>query len=314
MGTTLSEKNVIGGVTAADNGEELKKKEEQAIKFLQSIAKQHQPLFLAYSGGKDSEVVLYLARKAQIEFTPFYTGTGNDQPGTIKWIESKPDIMIMRPARPFFEIIEHRGLPSYFQRFCCETLKERYIAKYVITGVRRDESWKRSRRYTEPEMCRAYKGGQKGVVFMPILYWSDTDVKEYIEKENITCHPIYYDIDGQFHVERRLGCLACPLRYDKGIGDFKRYPRLVRAWCRALAVYRNTRPQLTKSVAYFRDEYEHFYHNLFHHSLRELESKRSQPQGFDPRRELMEYFNVELPPAQSDLESVTQRIKQAQSR
>lgn len=318
MGRTLSEKNVIGGVTAADNGggsaTDIDKKEEQAISFLQSIAKQHQPLFLAYSGGKDSEVILHLANKAQIEFTPFYSATSNDQPGTIKWIEDKQDVMIMRPQRTFFELIEHRGLPSYFMRFCCDKLKERYVAKHVITGVRRSESWKRARRYSEPEMCYEYKHGKKGIIYMPILYWTDADVKAYIEKENIKCHPYYYDVDGQFHVERRLGCLACPLRNDRGIADFKRYPRLVRAWCRALAVYRNTRPKLTKSVTYFHDEYEHFYHNIFHHSLSELEYKRSRPQGFDPRRELMEYFNVELPPAQSDLETVKQRIQQAQAR
>lgn len=304
--------NIIGG-DAADNGE-LIKKEQQAIKFLQTIAKAHQPLFLAYSGGKDSEVLLHIARKSGIEFTPVYKSTSIDKPGTIKWVESKPDVMIMRPQQTFFELIEHRGLPSNFQRFCCDKLKERFLARFIITGVRRSESWKRSQRYKEPEQCHIYHNGQRGIDFMPILFWTDKDIQQYIEKEKIKCHPIYYDEQGKFHVERRLGCIACPLRYDRGLAEFKQYPRLVRAWCRALAVYRNTRPRLTKTISYFNDEYENFYHNLFHKNLEQLEQKRSQQGGFDARKELMNIFNVDLPTAQSNLQEIKKRLSNQQHR
>lgn len=303
--------NVIGGC-AAHNGH-LDKLERQAIIFLQSIAIQKQPLFLAYSGGKDSEVILHLAQKAGIDFTPYYRSTSIDRPGTISWVEKHKDIMIMRPQKTFFELIQHRGLPNYFMRFCCDKLKEAFIATNVITGVRRDESWKRAKRYEEPQLCRQYKNGKKGFLYMPILYWTDKDIDAYIERESIKCHPHYYDAEGKFHVERRLGCLACPLRYDRGLADFKKYPRLVKLWCRNLAIYRNTRPTITKTILNFKDEYEHFYHNLYHHKMEELEKKRSDPSGFDPRAELSREFNIELPPAQSEINEITKRHKNATS-
>lgn len=303
----IGKKNVIGGC-AADN-ESIEIKERKSIDFLRSIAR-YQPLFLAYSGGKDSEVLLHLAKKAGIEYTPFYNSTTIDRPGTISWVKRHEDVMILQPKQSFFNIIEHRGLPSTFQRFCCAKLKERFVATHVMTGVRRAESKKRTDRYQEPEMCRVYKTGQKGQIYMPILYWTNEDLITYIQQENIQCHPYYYEPDGTFHPERRLGCLGCPLAYDHGRKDFLRYPVLVRAWCRSLAIYRNTRPELNKSLQYFNDEYENFYHNLFHHSLKELQLKREQPNGFNPRQELQDYFKVSLPPPQSKLEDIKARLKQ----
>lgn len=309
MGT---EKMIIGGVTAADNRhneEQLTKKEEAAIKYLKTIAAKYQPLFLAYSGGKDSEVILHLATKAKIDFTPFYNNTTIDPPGTLSYIKKKEIIMVMQPRKNFFSLIEHRGLPSTFQRFCCDKLKERFVGRYIIVGVRKSESMKRNQRYQEPEQCRIYKSGQRGIVIMPILYWTNSDIENYIHKEKIQCHPLYYDNTGTFHVERRLGCLACPLRYDRGKKDFIRYPKLVRAWCRALAVYRNTRPTLTKSISHFNDEYENFYKNVFLRNMEELNSLRDRTEGFDARKELMNYFGIQLPPPQSPLNRIKQRLQ-----
>lgn len=306
-----TDKNVIGD-DVADNVN-LYYLELQAIRFLKSIAAQYQPLFLAYSGGKDSEVVLHLAQKAQIEFTPFFNMTTIDPPGTLKYIREKGNIMIIPPKRTFFQLIEHRGLPSTFQRFCCDKLKERYVAHYVITGVRRAESKRRADRYKEPSECHVYSTGQRGQNFMPILYWTDEDVEQYITREHIQCHPIYYDADGKFNVKQRLGCMACPLRYDRGRADFMKYPVLIRAWCRALAAYRNSRIKPTKSVTYFRDEYENFYHNIFHHSLSELEAKRNQPNGFDPRAELERLFKITLDPPKSKLVDIMARWETNQS-
>lgn len=305
MGKKIIGKNVIGGVTAADNG--IKKKEQQAIKYLQTIAQKYKPLFLAYSGGKDSEVTMHIARKAGIEFTPFYNSTTIDQPGTINYVKSK-DVMIIRPRRSFFELIRHRGLPSTFQRFCCAKLKERFVAHYVITGVRRSESKKRADRYKEPETCRIYKTGQRGINFMPILYWTNEDVEEYIKKEHIQCHPLYYDEDGKFHVERRLGCMACPLRNDRGKADFMRYPRLVKAWCSALAEYRNTRPRLQKSLTYFENEYENFYCNVILKSIHELRRLKQEQTTFDAREELSRIFNIELPEPKASLKDIEKRL------
>lgn len=308
-------KNIIGTLTLADNGlsaervEQLRQLEQQAIRLLQTVAKNLPNLHLAYSGGKDSEVVMHLAEKAQIPFTPFYNNTTIDPPGTLKYIKSKPKVIIRQPRRNFFTLIEHRGLPSTFQRFCCDKLKEQYVAQNIITGVRRSESKRRTDRYTSPVDCHVYKNGKHGQNIMPILYWTLEDVADYITLEKLQCHPIYYDNNGKFQPKRRLGCMACPLAYDHGYKTFKQYPRLVKAWCRALAVYRNTRPEITKSIAYFQDEYENFYHNLFHHNLEELQQKRSIP-GWNPRQELEREFCIKLPIPKAPLDAIIERLKE----
>ena len=47
-------------------------------------------------------------------------------------------------------------------------------------------------------------------VFLPILEWTDEDVDEFINAYNIQCAPVYYDEEGKFHVERRLGVHVLP--------------------------------------------------------------------------------------------------------
>lgn len=308
-------KNIIGTLTLADNGlseervKQLRQLEKTAILLLKAAAKNLPSLHLAYSGGKDSDVIMHLADKAFIPYTPFYNNTTIDPPGTLKYIKSKPYVIIRQPRRNFFTLIEHRGLPSTFQRFCCEKLKEQYFAPYVITGVRRSESKKRAERYKEPIICFKYRNGKYGSNIMPILYWTLEDVADYITLEKIQCHPIYYDDNGKFHPERRLGCMACPLSYDRGYKTFKQYPRLIKTWCRALAIYRNTRQEITKSVAYFQDEYENFYHNLFHNNLEELQQKRSIP-GWSPRRELEREFGIKLPMPKAPTYAIIERLKE----
>lgn len=87
---------------------------------------------------------------------------------------------------------------------------------------------KRAKRYKEPEFCRVYSQKDKIRVYLPILEWTDEDVKEFIEERGIKCAPVYYDENGNFHVERRIGCMGCPLKTDhKRIEDFKKYPKLL---------------------------------------------------------------------------------------
>lgn len=68
--------------------EELQKKVDRAVKLLQAagkIAAEHgQPLEIGYSGGKDSDVILELAKMAGVNYRAIYKNTTIDPPGTIK--------------------------------------------------------------------------------------------------------------------------------------------------------------------------------------------------------------------------------------
>lgn len=63
--------------------EELERKITQSIKLLQVSCK-GKKVELAYSGGKDSDVILQLAKESGIDFVPIYKMTTIDPPLTIK--------------------------------------------------------------------------------------------------------------------------------------------------------------------------------------------------------------------------------------
>ena len=170
---------------------QLEKKVEQSIKLLRSIPTDKGQITIAYSGGKDSDVILELAKMAGIPFKAVYHSTTIDPPGTIRHVEEN-GVEISRPKEPFFRLLQKYGYPSRFVRYCCKLLKERYDSDIVIQGIRASESNARADRYKEPERCRVYDKKHKSRVYMPILYWTDEDIKEFVTERGVKCHPLYY--------------------------------------------------------------------------------------------------------------------------
>lgn len=215
---------------------DLQKKIDFAIKVIGWAQQQAHELGsevveLSYSGGKDSDVILQLAKEAGINYRAIYKNTTIDPPGTIKHAEEM-GAEIIRPKENFYQLIVRKGYPTRRARFCCEVLKEYKILDVSIQGIRRSESKAREERYKEPQICRTYNAKEKVKVYLPILDWTDQDVADFIKDRNIKCAPIYYDEKGNFHVERRLGCIGCPMQSDNGLSDFKKYPKLAKAWIR----------------------------------------------------------------------------------
>ena len=223
--------------------EQLKQKIDTAVKFLQAYAKgcNGSTIELAYSGGKDSDVILALARMAGIDVVPIYKCTTIDPPGTIKHVMDN-GVQIVRPKKTFFQLIEQKGFPMFNRRFCCDVLKEYKIHDHCILGIRAAESKKRKTRYTEPTLCRVFSKTQRVEQILPILFWTDVDVAEFITHYNIKLAPHYYSSDGSIDFSRRLGCMGCPLKSDNGKADFIAHPKLVRAWLRAGKKFLDTHP------------------------------------------------------------------------
>lgn len=168
------------------------KRIDRAIRLLRQIPQDKGPIELNYSGGKDSDCILRLAQMAGIPFDAIYKNTTIDPPGTIAHCKEN-GVRIVNPNTPFLELIERRGFPSRFRRFCCSELKEYKIHDVCIQGVRRAESTARAVRYKEPVICRFYGSKKNHVqVFLPLLEWSNDDVAEFVEREKIKCHPLYY--------------------------------------------------------------------------------------------------------------------------
>lgn len=158
------------------------------------------------------------------------------------------------------------GFPNRFQRSCCRVLKEYKILDRVILGVRKSESTKRDNRYQEPTECRVYGSGRKRQTveaFFPILDWTDEDIVAFVEERGIKLHPLYYREDGSIDPARRLGCMCCPLAYyKKRIDYFKRYPGMVKAYCRAAQKFIDSHPD-NKTVRKYADVYEWFTREVF---------------------------------------------------
>lgn len=274
---------------------ELQKKIDQSIKLLK-VACKGKKVELCYSGGKDSDVILQLAKEAEIDFVPIYKMTTIDPPGTIKHAKDN-GCEIRRPEKTFFQLVREKGLPSRFARFCCRYLKEYKIMDTAILGVRRAESVKRAKIYKEPTECRIYGNGEHVNQIYPILDWTNEDVKNYILDRGIKCHPLYYDDKGNFRVERRLGCIGCPLG-SKARDDFKRYNRFVKAYIDAARVFLDAKEGRRQKHI---DEYVYFYRRYFcptaedfHNVMSQLDGNNLFAEKIDVKKYLEEYYKIEL--------------------
>lgn len=270
---------------------ELEKKECQAIDLIRSASSQHEYV-VSYSGGKDSQVLLHLFRLAKVSFQIIYKNTTIDPPGTLRFVTCN-GATILEPRWTFFELMRKKGLPSFERRFCCDKLKEGYISQYLSLGIRAAESKSRNERYNAPESCRKYTKGKVTCQLLPIVFWSDEEIREYIVEAGITCHPLYYDEKGVFHAERRLGCMGCPLPWDRSKDDFFKYPKLVRLWCRNLNIFRETHPNSAACVL-FSNAYDQFAHNLFYRDYNKFKLTTTGLWPVDWKVKLSSLFNIEL--------------------
>lgn len=269
-------------------------KVDLALRLLRAIPSDD--IEVCYSGGKDSDVILRLAQMAGIKFTAIYKNTTVDPAGTIKHCKEN-GVQILQPKQTFFQLIERKGFPTRRCRFCCEELKEYKIKDNAIQGIRRCESEKRSKLYQEPIICRLYGSKENHVnVILPILYWTDKDVAEFVHSEGIKLHPLYYREDGTIDVTRRLGCMGCPQKSNNGLGDFVANPKLVKEWLKHGKVWwERERSKPIKSQTKFANIYEVFAHNVFYDSYEAFCEARSGMFGTEDFKQLLcDYFKIDL--------------------
>lgn len=259
-------------------------------------------LELAYSGGKDSDVLVELCKMGGVWekewLRPLHRCTTIDPVGTLKHCR-ETGVEIMRPKWSFRECIRRSGFPTRWTRHCCGVLKEFAVEDYCLVGIRRCESTARAKNYKEPEICRVYNGRGKAIHFLPLLEWTDKDIEEFINERKVKCHPLYYRQDGSFDVSRRLGCVGCPLASRRNrIADFTANPRFVRFWCKAGAEFLASHPD-SNINSYFSDVYEWFVCNLYFDSIEEFRAKRGgkglfESEQVDCKAYLEQTFNVNL--------------------
>jgi 3'-phosphoadenosine 5'-phosphosulfate sulfotransferase (PAPS reductase)/FAD synthetase len=173
---------------------------------------------VAFSGGKDSLVVLDLARRIKPDIIGVFENTTNEYPETLKYIKTISNIVELRPDISFQECIKKYGLPMIKSKAkshgnqCCIKLKEEPFQKYakennvtlVFTGLTSSESRNRMMMLKRMGSLYFHKADQIWKSH-PIHNWSEQEVWQYIDLKKLSYNPIY-DVLGR---TARCGCRLC---------------------------------------------------------------------------------------------------------
>ncbi len=186
------------------------------------------PVYVSFSGGKDSLVVLDLAKSAlkQREFKAFFLNTGIEFPETVEFSrelcrEMKVPLEEMSAGSSFWEQVEKFGPPAKDFRWCCKVCKlasagdletgkgtcslsgkeaANSVAYLTIDGKRKHESFSRAR--IAASETNPFVPNQLNI--FPIRDWRALEVWLYIYWRGLSYNPLY---DQGFE---RVGCWLCP--------------------------------------------------------------------------------------------------------
>jgi len=210
-------------------------------------------LYVCFSGGKDSEAVYGLCRRAFGERVHeccdfVYNLTGIDPPELVYFIrEYFPDVIFSRSKTTIWDLcVQKRMPPTRVVRYCCSELKERWgKGRFVVTGVRWAESVKRrlNRGIFESYGAKSRKilnadnsddrrtlehcVPKQKYICNPIVDWGTDEVWRFIIQENMPYCTLY---DEGFS---RMGCIGCPMSSpDSRRKEFDRWPKYKSQWIR----------------------------------------------------------------------------------
>ncbi len=185
--------------------------------------------YVAFSGGKDSEVALYLAHMAGVNRAVF-ANTGMEFPETERFVYNFADflgveLIEVKPKRSFWDVVDDKGVPTKDSRWCTQYLKLQQLKKFkgtMVDGSRKYESMARMNKYREAKI------GNMRVVY-PILDWLALEVWLYLHMKGLPYNPLY-DMGYE-----RIGCFMCPAMLNSEFHNVRRtHPRLYWKWVRYL--------------------------------------------------------------------------------
>lgn len=217
--------------------------ERKAIQFIRNAERlalrmDERGFHVAFSGGKDSQVLLALVEMAGVKHHAEMQVTTVDSPNLMKFVRTYyPQVHLNLPKLNMRQLIlKKKMLPTRQARYCCAYLKEQAgVGCCTCTGIRRYESTKRAKRHhvelfgnrngweiQGEQLVQENQGGEQlfetdcdtkiycvngkdKVIISPIFDWTDKNVWDFIKGNNMPYCDLY---DMGFH---RIGCLFCPM-------------------------------------------------------------------------------------------------------
>lgn len=211
-----------------DDGTTYEERVEKALEVMREASERAKkagtPLFLNFSGGRDSSCLLLLAQKVGANVEAIYMKSRLEIPGSIEFVKQQAEklgltLHITDPVDDYYGdfiywVKRFGYFPSHGYTFCSSRLKIRpsrvYLRKiyghaemYRVNGVRRKESIRRRSIYKTTPPIRP-DGDLKGsFMVQPIQEWSSDDVDRFLAENNFEVMKAY----DNFGVS---GCAYCP--------------------------------------------------------------------------------------------------------
>jgi sulfate adenylyltransferase subunit 2 len=232
--------------------------ESEAIHVIREVAAEPARGVLLFSGGKDSAVLLHLARKAfhpaGLPFPVMHVDTGHNFPEVIEYrdqmvAEIGAELIVAQVQDSIDQgrVVEETGPRASRNRLQSVTLLdaiEEHGFKAAFGGARRDEERARAKerimsfrddfgqwdpKVQRPELWNLYNGfikpGEHVRVF-PLSNWTELDVWQYINEERIPLPSIYFAHERQ--VFRRDGMLYATSEFVELLPDEEPFYESVR--------------------------------------------------------------------------------------
>jgi sulfate adenylyltransferase subunit 2 len=198
--------------------------ESESIHLFREVGAEFERPVLLFSGGKDSVVMLHIAKKAfwpaRLPFPVMHVDTGHNFPEVIEFRDSSVErldvnlvVASVQASIDTGRVVEETGARASRNRLQTTTLLdavEQHGFDAVMGGARRDEEKARAKerffsfrdefgqwdpKNQRPEIWSLYNGRhRKGehIRVFPLSNWTELDIWQYIADEEIELPSIYY--------------------------------------------------------------------------------------------------------------------------
>jgi 3'-phosphoadenosine 5'-phosphosulfate sulfotransferase (PAPS reductase)/FAD synthetase len=200
----------VGGRRAALRDEDFvnaqlsgfRRRVDHALELIEQVSREHGPIGVSFSGGKDSTVTLDLVRRVVPDAPCALFDSGTELPETLEMARAV-GAELVQPRMSMLDMARYAGwwgCSDAVDPGCAfdakavlidepsEAFVVRRRLRTIAHGVRAEESNARARHATRGEY---YQGADRTWYLMPVLRWSLSDIWAYLASRGLHYHPAY---------------------------------------------------------------------------------------------------------------------------